>query len=1195
MPLRVKILAEPFTEYSKSEEPILAQSDEYRRLYRDLERYTSGQIQGRSYLIAGHRGSGKTMLVHKTVEDLLRDSAHREHRPLFVRLHGPDLLPPLKKKPVAPDEAHEEGAAKGKPRGQHKGEQKKPGAAEEEAGGAEEKEADPEDERADGELKIVLRQMTKSLFRAVTEEYRRCYRELALGRPEGLERNQLLEVASQFDLELTEALTESLTPSRLRSYWQRMGALHSGIIFADVRRSYRTYRKAVFGDKTTTDDIAFQEMLVLAFLSQAFQVVSGKLKETQSQTDAAKRESTSALSTAYALKNLFAPVAGLLTGGFVGLQVNADPVTAVLLGLLTGAVVSFGFNFSSTRTRTRNTSLESVFIRDRNVPTLSSVLPMLVVRLKEIGLAPIFVIDELDKVHDLNDRMQNLIRHLKFLVTENSFSCFLTDRRYLTYLNQQANFTAYAREYTYFSDRLLVLYPPAELRKFIKNVLDHVGAEGEGQAPAVAAQPNSQVPADAAQQKSQFEEEAERIAYVILHRSRLHPVDVRRQIDRLSAKGTFTAADAFPLSQYRLELLMQVAIETILSNDDVQSQIGADLESRQVVYDALYYVSRLWEDASDAQALPGFRFVGKQPTEKKPGFVLDRAEFAKYLESRCEEETEGVPKPHDPPTAAARQAKTGGIDFDFLFDKVSDLVNVLTKPLWFIESLASSKAVPPHILNALTSEQVLIEYIPETNEYMWLYDFSGRYVQTLDVTSVIREVGEPVGLVRGRNKMLQQGYGAEMNLQTMARLNVIPRTPPWEAVELALERLSRLTFDRKNYSFIGADRDCIIDFRRKMVAFEPNMKAALMCAALLARDIPGQPAQGGAAASTGVRLSASLSQVSQFLKLRASQGEDLQRLNSVLDSPFTGLKITPADKWEVLQQSALAALAETKPRDPAPIVESAWVVFKDRFTQRFREGFSGFEPRFEDLYTSLLGIGPGRNLSFDLSAVTAAHWSFLLARSLNPADEAVPYWMRVAAALELNMPDLAEKLSAAPRENPTSGGAPAPEDPLTAQWARDFRLRTLTPPEGRRNILILAAEGASLTASWKPSARHGSLVLTAADFDPLFKTLRRFEISKLTGFAIDLVCVELAGDRASLGRFVRRHPLDVLGELSSGKRDINLNELAPFFEAQDICYLVNETPQLPPTGPKSFNYVVSPKGIDDVVERLSPSPAPTSR
>jgi hypothetical protein len=1198
MPLRVKLLVEPFTELSKSEEPILAESDEYKRLSRDLERYAAGQIQGRSYLVAGHRGSGKTMLVHKVIEDLMRKSADRDTRPLFVRLHGPDLLPPPSRKPADSDDSHDEqeGAQVEEPEGEKKegekeGEKKEPKkghAAAEKKKPEEEAAVAAEDEGSDAALKIVLRQMTKALFRAVTEEYRRCYREMAFSWPAGLARDHLLEIASQFDLELTEAITESLTPSRLRGYWQRVGGLPVGILFPRVPRSYRTYRKTPSEKARTADDIAFQEILVLSFLSQAFQVVSGKIQEKQSRTDAAKRESSSTLTTAYALKNLFAPVAGLLTGGFVGLQVKADPISAVLLGLLTGAVVSFGFSFSGTRTRSRGASLESVFIRDRDVPTLSSVLPMLIVRLKEIGLAPVFVIDELDKVHDLNDRMRTLVRHLKFLVTENSFTCFLTDRRYLTYLNQQADVTAYAREYTYFSDRLLVLYTPDSLREFIRSVFEYAPPAGD-----------SQEPADAAKQQSQFDAERERIAYIILHRSRLHPIDIRRRIDRLSAMGKFTSESAFPSTQYSFDLLMQVAVEWIFKNGDVQSQIGADLESRQVVYDALYYVSRLWEDASDAQTLPGFTLTGKDGVKTKPGFKLNKIEFSKYLESRCEEETERGKKPGAAKDAApgARQAKTGGVDFDFLFEKVSDLVNVLAKPEWFIESLGASNAVSSHIRNALPRRQVLIEYIPESdNEYRWVYDFSGRYVETLDVSSVIRDVRGPVASIREWMNRLQDSFGAEVSLQKLADLSVIPRTPPWGDVESALSRLSLTLNENRNYLHIGTDRDCVINFQRNLMEFEPNMKAALLCAALLARDLPGRPAQaGGVEAPKADMLSKSLSQVSEFLKLEAWLVEDFRRLTSVLDSPFSGSTVKPADDWEVIRQSALDALAENKPRDAGPIVESAWKIFKDRFTSRYRNSTSYFVPKFEDLFTSMLDVGPGRRLSFDLSAIYAAQWSSLLVHSFGGKDkqQRVPDWMRVAAALELNQPGLAERLSATLREDPAHHQAGAAGDPLPAQWVRDFKMRSAAPPEGRRNVLILTAEGAPLTAKWLPSSRHGSLVLTAPEFGQLVKALKRLEVSQSAGFPFDLVCVELKDDDpATLGKLVGRHPADVLKEMWHGKRDGDISEIMPLLESREMSYIVKETPRPHQSSPQMFNYVVSPEGINNLVERLPKPPPP---
>src|SRR5215510_5119865 len=70
---------------------------------RDLLRYLHQEISGRSYLISGHRGAGKTSLAQRAVEDVLRQEMAEllqrnwngtvaPQRPLFVKVHGPSLL-----------------------------------------------------------------------------------------------------------------------------------------------------------------------------------------------------------------------------------------------------------------------------------------------------------------------------------------------------------------------------------------------------------------------------------------------------------------------------------------------------------------------------------------------------------------------------------------------------------------------------------------------------------------------------------------------------------------------------------------------------------------------------------------------------------------------------------------------------------------------------------------------------------------------------------------------------------------------------------------------------------------------------------------------------------------------------------------------------------------------------------------------
>src|SRR5262245_30637123 len=80
-------------------------SQAYEVLKRELQRYARDEVRGRSFLISGHRGAGKTTLVLRAIEDVADEtieramdtfavdpSAGRPRRPLLVKLHGPSLL-----------------------------------------------------------------------------------------------------------------------------------------------------------------------------------------------------------------------------------------------------------------------------------------------------------------------------------------------------------------------------------------------------------------------------------------------------------------------------------------------------------------------------------------------------------------------------------------------------------------------------------------------------------------------------------------------------------------------------------------------------------------------------------------------------------------------------------------------------------------------------------------------------------------------------------------------------------------------------------------------------------------------------------------------------------------------------------------------------------------------------------------------
>ena len=111
MPIAIFDYPEPLTEASSRRAtcPILIESDAYHQLVHEFRRYCKGDINGCSFLIAGHRGSGKTTLVLSAIQAIDAESRQQNSprstepgeqestsallRPLLVPLQGPSMLP----------------------------------------------------------------------------------------------------------------------------------------------------------------------------------------------------------------------------------------------------------------------------------------------------------------------------------------------------------------------------------------------------------------------------------------------------------------------------------------------------------------------------------------------------------------------------------------------------------------------------------------------------------------------------------------------------------------------------------------------------------------------------------------------------------------------------------------------------------------------------------------------------------------------------------------------------------------------------------------------------------------------------------------------------------------------------------------------------------------------------------------------
>lgn len=278
--------------------PFFMRSNAYETLVRELRAYVRGEISGRSFLIAAHRGVGKTSLVLRVVEDLDREARRSAmettgglpRRPLLVKLHGSTLLTP-----PAPDN----------------GITPRPTAAH-----------TPSAETALQQITIAL---YRSLAGEIADAFARHARDAA-SRPGGP--MDLLELAAQLTLDL------DLAPdlAALRGYWQRLDRLDTGVLWpGTVGR-----RMAMEG----MADRGMREIVALATANQAFQVCAGRVETSQRAKGSAERmaqmENAGRIDAKDAANKLFGLIAGGLVGG--ALLKSAPAGVAATAGLGVAAV-----------------------------------------------------------------------------------------------------------------------------------------------------------------------------------------------------------------------------------------------------------------------------------------------------------------------------------------------------------------------------------------------------------------------------------------------------------------------------------------------------------------------------------------------------------------------------------------------------------------------------------------------------------------------------------------------------------------------------------------------------------------------------------------------------------------------------------------------------------------------------------------
>jgi AAA+ ATPase superfamily predicted ATPase len=576
--------------------PILAETQASKRLLAIIERYCNREIAGRSVLIAGHRGAGKTTLVKAAIQNLRSRPLRGSVIPLYVQIHGPDLLGGEtvlgkdradvdKKAPTSTDENKPESSAQ-------------PSSSSAKASNSvngDQRTKQKDQDEIDQAL-TSLRVLTIALHRAfVTDlgwafERGVCPQQLTQAeRPHASRSDDLQELAAQLRLDFDDLVeTDSL-----RWMWNRAGFLHRGLL-----------RQGASTDEVARRYFSKQgllEIVAATCVSDSYVRSVAKVDDTDKTKVEAEFRQSQEIEKITERKELANAVAGIIAGGIAGTGValngahtTANGVLSGLVFVLSAAITTTLLNYTSIRTRSRKRSRERNIQWDRSVASLDLMLPLAISRVLDAGRAPIFVIDELDKVNEIRDKLERLINRLKHIVADRALFCFLVDRSYFERIQNISRIEPHRKEHTFFSERLYVIATPAQWRAYLQSVL----------IPEVPAGP------DRLQLLA--------LTYLVMARSKMHAIDIRREIDALPRELTtanrLDLPDLLGPALYRNIIYMQAVVEYVLEDDKLKSRLQRDPNFAQSMYDALYYLMRQWEQ------------------DQPPG--LSRAQVKFHLQSR---------------------------------------------------------------------------------------------------------------------------------------------------------------------------------------------------------------------------------------------------------------------------------------------------------------------------------------------------------------------------------------------------------------------------------------------------------------------------------------------------------------------------------------------------------------------------------
>lgn len=542
---------------------LIAGSVALRRLIEEMDRHCNRTIAGRSFLIGGGRGAGKTTLAKAAIEQVAimqqRRADERKllpHLPLYVPLHGATLLREY-------DVLGEQSPLK---------------------------DVDPNLKR----MFISLRAITIALHHAFMTHLGWAFEARADGDP------KLRELAAQLRINLDRGVELR----GLRWFWKKARLLENGAL----RKGELTRPEDYYYTDQGLLDLVATWSVIDAFQRAAANVVDDKessrsdakvkMEEEQQKTDSQKQ--------------LVNSITGVLAGGAAGVGVGVNnPLMGALTFIATATVSTLALNLVSQRSFSQEQSKERNITWDSSIKSLEIILPHVINRIRDAGRTPIFVIDELDKVEDLDVKLESLMSNLKNIIADDAFFCFLVGRDYFEEVQSIAKNTPQSKEYSFFRERHFAVIHPKDWHEYLAARLEVEAADATESA------------------KSYLDRLA--LQYVLLARGKMYALDVARAIEALPTRGDNGTIDIATgqiagLPEYKNQILMQAIVEYLLADPKISVRIERDPGFQQMVYDALYYLLREWERNSapeiDRDAVMKYLLKlrrAEQPARERPG------------------------------------------------------------------------------------------------------------------------------------------------------------------------------------------------------------------------------------------------------------------------------------------------------------------------------------------------------------------------------------------------------------------------------------------------------------------------------------------------------------------------------------------------------------------------------------------------